>query len=90
MDPASDPLLGQDLDSDELPQSRLVFGPLNFGAYVPVIAEMDIRLQLEIINLSKATLSNEQVEVLGLGLQFRNTPKTVPYLHMIPGIEAAA
>ncbi len=65
-------------------------GPLNFGSYVPVLNPDDPRLQGTVINLSSRPLSNEQIETLGLGLQFRCAPMKVPYLQIIPGLELAA
>ncbi len=66
------------------------FGLLNFGAYVLVLKQNDIRLEGDIINLSSMVLSMEQLEVLKLGLKFRQTPQQVPFTQIIPGIETAA
>ncbi len=50
--------------------NEVVYGPLNFGAYVPVLEPDDKRLEAPVINLSSIILTNEQLEVLSLGLQF--------------------
>ncbi len=57
---------------------------------IPYIEENDIRLQADIVNLSSARLTNDQLEVLGLGLKFRRTMPKVPVLQLTAGTEMVA
>ncbi len=65
-------------------------GELAWGENVPFIRERDPHLCKEIINLSGLPLTVHQTELLKLGLRFHATPKFVPQLKLMAGIEAAA
>ncbi len=81
--PSSDPqvhqvlglyLPGQQQLSQDLQQEPLV-------NLIPIIEANDPRLESHVVNLSQTLLTNDQLTVLSLGLKFRWTPATVPYLH---------
>ncbi len=74
----------QEEQRDELPLAQLVW-----GANVPELVERDPRLLDPVVNLSGRALTTDQIELLSLGLRFRQSPKTVPRLKFMSGIEAA-
>ncbi len=63
---------------------------VNFVDPVPTIDPEDQRLQMEVINLSTTLLTNDQREVLQLGLRFRRMPRRIPLMQLVAGAELTA
>ncbi len=72
----------------EFEQLDVSLAPLAWGANVPIITERDPRLVPSIVNLSGLPLTTGQMELLAYGLNFQVSPKHVPRLKVMAGIEA--
>ncbi len=51
-----------------------------FQSLIPYLEENDPRLNMDVVNLSSVQLTNDQIQVLGLGLKFRRTTGKIPVL----------
>ncbi len=61
-----------------------------FQSLIPYLEENDPRLNMDVVNLSSVQLTNDQIQVLGLGLKFRRTTGKIPVLQLIAGAETTA
>ncbi len=57
---------------------------------IPYLTVDDSRLSADVINLSGFPLSGQQIHALDESLKFRQTPKDIPFVQLIAGIECAA
>ncbi len=71
------------------PEDMVPLAVLAWGQNVPILEDRDERLCHQVVNLSGRPLTSHQLELLSLGLKFRSTPKAVPRLKTMAGIEGA-
>ncbi len=68
---------------------NLPLAVLAFGLNVPILAEHAPRLLDPVVNLSGLLLTTHQLDLLSKGLSFRVTPKLLPHLKLMAGVESA-
>ncbi len=76
------------------PVAAAIQNPIVNGAeplvQIPWKTEDDPRVRTDVVNLSGALLSNDQIALLSLGLNFRASPAKVPYFQLVAGAEMVA